>query len=153
MLLSSWFQKEPLVTVLFFVFVRTFGYSLKLKEPQTKNHCSWVKVRQILPTPRDPPWNASYKSKPWYQLLKSLCNLTRKQKVNASTFDSTLWKNTFWTPRGRSLVSVLHTTPAQSPLHKSHRPWQTFLSITNADYMKAEKSIIHIYPTKLEILL
>lgn len=53
---------------------------------------------------------------------------------------------------GRSLVSVLHTTPAQSPLHKSHRPWQTFLSITNADYMKAEKSIIHIYPTKLENL-
>jgi len=63
--------------------------------------------------------------------------------MNATTYDSILWINTFWTPRGRSLVSVLYTTPAQSPLHKPHRPWLTFLSITNADYMKAEKSIRH----------
>lgn len=86
-------------------------------------------------------------------LLKLLCNLTRKQKMDTSTFDSISWINTFWTPRGRSLVSVLHTTPAQSPLHKSHRPWLTFLSITNADYMKAEHQTFTFTPQSWKILL
>lgn len=73
--------------------------------------------------------------------------------MDTSTFDSISWINTFWTPRGRSLVSVLHTTPAQSPLHKSHRPWLTFLSITNADYMKAEHQTFTFTPQSWKILL